>query len=63
MKGRTHFLITLQQGNTPRQLEEMRAANVCLIVPKPYIRAYPPEHQNEILPLKQFIEYTRETIR
>ena len=30
MKGRTHFLMTLQQGNTPRQLEEMRAANVRL---------------------------------
>lgn len=63
MKGRTHFLMTLQQGNTPRQLEEMRAANVRLVVPKPYIRAYPPEYQNEIWPLKQFIEYTRETIR
>lgn len=62
MKGRTHFLMTLQQGNTPRQLEEMRAANVRLVVPKPYIRAYPPEYQNEIWPLKQFIEYTRETI-
>lgn len=63
MKGRTHFLMTLQQGNTPRQLEEMRAANVRLVVPKPYIRAYPPEYQNEIWQLKQFIEYTRETIR
>ena len=63
MKGRTHFLMTLQQGNTPHQLEEMRAANVRLVVPKPYIGAYPPEYQNEIWPLKQFIEYTRETIR
>ena len=63
MKGHTHFLITLQQGNTPHQLEEMRAANVRLVVPKPYIRAYPPEYQNEIWTLKQFIEYTRKMIR
>ncbi|HIY79809.1 MAG TPA: hypothetical protein IAA42_05175 [Candidatus Olsenella excrementavium] len=62
MRGRTHFLMTLQQGNTPRQLEEMRAANVKLVVPKPYIKAYPPEFQDDIWPLKQFIEYAKETV-
>lgn len=62
MRGRTHYLVTLQQGNTPRQLEEMRAANVRLVVPKSYIKAYPPQYQDEIWPLKRFIDCVRETV-
>lgn len=59
-KGGPHFLMTLQQGNTDRQLEEMRAENVQLVVPKQYINAYPPSFRDSIWPLKRFIEYARE---
>lgn len=62
MKGRTHFLMTLQQGNTPHQLEEMRAAHVRLVVPKPYIGTYPPEFRDDIWPLKKFIDYVKCTV-
>ena len=51
-----HYLVTLQQGNSPKQLEEMRADNVRLIVPKQYINAYPPEFRNDIWTLKRFID-------
>lgn len=60
-KGRTHFLVTLQQGNTEKQLEEMRADRVQLVVPKQYIKAYPPAYRNDIWPLKKFIAYAKET--
>lgn len=62
MRGRTHFLMTLQQGNTPHQLKEMRAANVRLVVPKPYIKAYPTEFQEEIWTLRKFIDFVRHTV-
>lgn len=59
-RGRTHFLVTMQQGNTIKQLEEMQADNVQLVVPKQYIKAYPPQFRGGIWPLKKFIAYARE---
>ena len=54
--GRTKYLCTLQQGNTEAQLEEMRQEQVTLVVPAPYIKTYPPEYQQDILTIKQFVE-------
>lgn len=62
MRGRTHYLVTLQQGISPNQLEEMRASRVRLVVPSEYIKAYPAEHREEIWSLKRFIDFTRETV-
>lgn len=59
MKSRTKFLITMQQGNTAQQLEEMEEENVVLIVPKPYIRSYPVEFQNRIWSISQFIDHVK----
>lgn len=59
-KGRIHFLVTMQQGNTTKQLEEMQADNVQLVVPRQYIEAYPPQFRESIWSLKKFIEYIKE---
>lgn len=61
-RGRTHFLVTLQQGNTPAQLKEMQEENVQLIVPKAYIKAYPPEFRGDIWSLKQFLDHARSVL-
>lgn len=53
-------LFTLQQGVSPQQMAEMTEENVILVVPKPYIKAYPPEYQESIMPLHKFIEYIKE---
>ena len=53
------YLFTLQQGISSNQLEEMRAENVTLVVPKIYINTYPPVFRDSIYSLKQFIDYTK----
>lgn len=55
-----HYLVTLQQGNSPDQLREMLAENVQLVVPKRYIAAYPPDYRGRIWTLKKFIGYVKE---
>jgi hypothetical protein len=53
------YLFTLQQGISPKQLEEMKKYNVQLIVPKIFIQHFPAEHQNSILTLEQFLVYVK----
>ena len=53
-------LFTLQQGISAQQLDEMATENVTLVVPKPYIEAYPKEKRCDIWTLKKFIDYTKE---
>jgi type II restriction enzyme len=53
-------LITLQQGISTQQLDEMEAAGVILVVPRPYIGAYPRERQAKIWTLRKFIEFAKE---
>ena len=62
MDGRTKFLITMQQGNSPEQLHEMREDQVQLIVPKQYIGCYPREFQSDIWTLRRFIDYVRSVV-
>lgn len=50
-----YYLFTLQQGITANQLDEMKAANVQLIVPKAYISSYPATHRSSLMTLKNFI--------
>ncbi|WP_126245907.1 type II restriction endonuclease [Chitinophaga rhizosphaerae] len=52
----TKHLFTLQQGISLNQLNEMYNANVCLVVPRPYLKSFPPEYNGRILSLAQFIE-------
>lgn len=54
------YLCTLQQGITVQQLKEMQSERVVLVVPRPYIRAYPPEFRDSIFDLKTFMQFVRE---
>ncbi len=60
MENEPKWLITLQQGNSVQQLNEMMEDNVRLVVPEPYIRSYPAEYRGSIWPFKKFIGYVRE---
>ena len=63
MKKQPKYLVTMQQGNSPQQLAEMRADNVQLVVPQQYISCYPAEYRNDIWSLRTFISRTREAIK
>ena len=54
------YLCTLQQGISPQQLHEMRSENVVLVVPAPYISAYPQEYRQDIFTLARFIQLVQE---
>jgi len=52
-------LLTLQEGISPNQYAEMKAANVTLVVPRPLHTKYAREVQNELVSLADFIRTTR----
>ena len=60
LRDETKFLCTLQQGSSSKQMEEMAAEKVTLVVPIDYIDTYPREWRNQIWSLKKFIDYVRE---
>ena len=60
LRNRPKFLCTLQQGISSTQLEEMEQERVVLVVPKPYISAYPPVWRDRIWTLSKFISYVQE---
>ncbi len=41
-------------------MDEMQAANVVLVVPKPYIKEYPADRQERIWTIGRFVKYVRE---
>jgi hypothetical protein len=49
-------LFTLQQGISKNQLEEMYKYNVCLVVPKQYMKSFPEGFRDKILSLDSFIK-------
>ena len=53
------YLCTLQQGNSPAQLKEMKQECVTLVVPKPYITTYPKEYREDIMDLATFIAFVK----
>ena len=55
-KGKTKYLCTLQQGMTVKQVSEMTEEKVVLVVPKPYISAYPADKRDGILTIGNFIQ-------
>ena len=61
LRDGTKYLCTLQQGISVQQMNEMEAERVVLVVPQPYIAAYPKEKQDTIWNLHQFIDFVRET--
>lgn len=52
---KTKHLFTLQQGISSNQLKEMYNSDVCLVVPKPYLKSFPEEFREKILTLDNFI--------
>ena len=60
LRDKNKYLLTLQQGISTPQLEEMEAEKVILVVPKPYISSYPREKQGSIWTVKKFIAYLQE---
>ncbi|HNW31247.1 MAG TPA: type II restriction endonuclease [Caldisericia bacterium] len=53
---KTKHLLTLQQGISSNQLDEMSGAGVKLVVPKKYISLYPKPYQNRILKVNDFLD-------
>ena len=60
LRDRNKYLITLQQGISTSQIEEMTAEKVILIVPEPYISSYPKEQRDKIWTIKKFVSFLQE---
>lgn len=60
LRGLPKYLCTLQQGISPAQMDEMQAENVVLVVPRPYIAAYPADRRDRIWTVTKFVKYVRE---
>ncbi len=63
LRDKPKYLCTLQQGISPAQMDEMQAENVILVVPQPYIAAFPRDRQDRIWTLLKFINYVQENER
>ena len=60
LRGERKYLCTLQQGISATQMDEMEAEKVTLVVPKPYISAYPHEKQERIWTISRFVSYIKD---
>lgn len=61
LRDRIKYLCTLQQGISPGQMDEMQKENIVLVVPKPYVLAYPEDRRDRIWTLSKFVAFVRET--
>lgn len=59
LRDKPKYLCTLQQGISGAQMDEMQAENVILVVPKPYIAAYPKDRRDRIWTLARFVQYVK----
>ncbi|MFA6835466.1 MAG: type II restriction endonuclease [Fibrobacteraceae bacterium] len=59
LKNDCKYLCTLQQGISAKQMDEMQAEKVILVVPKPYIMAYPKEKRDRIWTIGKFISFVK----
>ena len=60
LKDENKYLCTLQPGISGAQMDEMQSEKVILVVPKPYISAYPRDRQNRIWSLGRFVDYVKQ---
>ena len=60
LKQKRKFLCTMQQGVSDKQMDEMKAEQVTLVVPQQYISTYPKDRQNRIWTIRKFIDYVKE---
>lgn len=59
LRDKPKYLCTLQQGISGAQMDEMQAEDVILVVPKPYIQAYPKDRRDRIWTLTRFVQYVK----
>lgn len=55
-------ILTIQQGISANQLQEMHTANVSLVVPASLHSDYPPEHEIRLMNIEQFIGTVRDRL-
>jgi len=60
LRDENKYLCTMQQGISSAQMDEMMAEKVVLVVPKPYITAYPKDKRDRIWTLSRFVNYVKE---
>ncbi len=60
LRDENKYLCTMQQGISSAQMDEMQAEKVVLVVPKPYILAYPKDKRDRIWTVGKFVSYVKE---
>lgn len=60
LRDQNKYLCTMQQGISSAQMDEMQAEKVILVVPKPYINAYPKDKRDRIWSVSKFVSYVKE---
>lgn len=60
LRDENKYLCTMQQGISASQMDEMQAEKVVLVVPKPYITAYPKDRRDRIWTVGRFVGYIKE---
>ena len=59
LRDENKYLCTMQQGISAAQMDEMQAEKVILVVPKPYISAYPKDRRDRIWTVGKFVNYVK----
>ena len=59
LRDENKYLCTMQQGISAAQMDEMQAEKVVLVVPKPYITAYPKDRRERIWTVGRFVDYVK----
>lgn len=59
LRDENKYLCTMQQGISAAQMDEMQAERVILVVPKPYIMAYPKDRRDRIWTVGKFVDYIK----
>ena len=60
LRDENKYLCTMQQGISSAQMYEMQTEKVVLVVPKPYILAYPKDKRERIWTVGKFVSYVKE---
>ena len=60
LRDENKYLCTMQQGISAAQMDERQAEKVVLVVPKPYITAYPKDRRDRIWTVGRFVDYVKE---
>lgn len=59
LRDENKYLCTMQQGISSAQMDEMQAEKVIIVVPKPYITAYPKDKRDRIWTVGRFVDYVK----